>query len=153
MQHLNTDIPPDYEEMSCDSCMGSLDFLHIYKLRTVPVKLQREPESEETPSLEVVKEEDGKKPETTNGGCSHVSDSAVGITAESLDQVPKAESSGGSGATETVSCKFQERKRALATAGSAALGGHQGGGGAGFFSNKLRQQLCKCSGCVVSRSE
>lgn len=57
-QHLQGVTPPSYEEMVCNSCMESCDFLQSYQQQTTPTTIEKESENNND-SLDV-----------TNGSCS-----------------------------------------------------------------------------------
>lgn len=65
-RHLQGVTPPSYEEMVCNSCMESCDFLQSYQQQTTPTTIEKESENNND-SLDVT---NGSESGTRNGPCS-----------------------------------------------------------------------------------
>ena len=146
LQHLNAEIPSDYEEMSCERCTKSHDFLQYYKLRSVPVIVERESKIEATATnLDVVgkdKEEEGHQlvscPPTASA---QEKDAKPSSSAPLLaDLVEKNLSGHGA----SPSCELKKRQNVL-----ASMANKSQEIGAGFFPVKWRKLLCRCLECMV----
>lgn len=151
LQHLRTEAPPTYEEMSCDSCMQSHDFLHAYKLHTVATKLEKEdgPSTEEHLEVGGIGEKNPNNPSS----CCTSKEMKCGCRSDDSTK-PKS----GTGTELSVGCELARRRKVLAAASSSAKSRGDMVGmqpqvgrveGAGFFQSDWRQQLCRCPACMV----
>ena len=162
VQHLGGgDVPDGYEEMVCDSCMASHDFLKPYKLHP-PVKVGGGGEGQEVDvtssgdsscathklSTEESKLEKKSHPlqpkktdmESSSGG-SREQQSAGPTDSTAVSTSATADQPSGSGGV----CELDRRRRLLlGVSGSSEEG-------AGYFSATWRSQLCRCHQCMVSR--
>ncbi len=69
-------------------------------------------------------------------------------TASNSSTVVKGESLGFSADSAPAQCVLERKKKAVVVTNPSVLTGEEGG--AGFFSSKWRQQLCRCTECMVS---
>jgi len=123
--------------------MKSHDFLHYYKLRSVPVKVEQECDAEATASnVEVVgKDEEGHPPGSSPSSGAQEEDmkpSSSALLASGCDEVKK----NLDGHDASPYCKLKKRRSVL-----MPLAENQEG--AGFFPVKWRELLCRCSECMV----
>ena len=149
VQHLGGgDVPDGYEEMVCDSCMASHDFLKPYKLRP-PVKVGGGGEGQE---VDVTTEEsklEKHRPlqpekteiETSSGGSrEQQSAGPTDSTGVSTSTSATADQPSGSGGA----CELDRRRRLpLGVSGNSEEG-------AGYLSATWRSELCRCQQCMVS---
>ena len=150
LQHLGGDDTPDgYEEMVCDRCMASHDFLKPYKLGSV-VKVgggEEEEKVDVTGSEETNKEDsipvDKDSLVVKNGtACSRTEPDLCG----KKPAPPSAEGGAGCGQDRRDDqwCELARRRRLI------PLGESGREEGAGYFSGAWRSQLCRCPLCMVS---
>ena len=159
-QHLEGEAPPSYEEMVCDSCMQSCDFLRVYQQWTMPTKIVKEsetnssdldvsngPESGSRVDLDVTNgSESGSRVDlyVTNGS---ESGSRVG---NETNKRPGSHSVVGRDAIESEDAPPNDcellRRRKSALNQSVSSSSQKG---AGYFDKKWRAQLCRCSTCKV----
>ena len=126
-QHLQGEAPPSYEEMVCDSCMVSCDFLRLYQLRTTPTRVAKENQSHSASSGNTSSVDITSESETGNG-----KDEAAGSHSKAAPtEAPK----------DTL-CELARRKEVL-------MQNPLDKKGAGYFDKTWRAQLCKCEKCKV----
>lgn len=155
-QHLGgADAPEDgYEEMACDGCMASHNFLKPYKLRP-PVKVgggeQEKGEvvdvtgSEE--SSDSTQKDSSTKTETTGDGLKATERGVVSAPAAAEEGgVGGGGESGGEVQRPDHVCELVRRRELV-------LGELGSDGGAGYFTSTWRSQLCRCLQCIVRRRE
>lgn len=128
IQHLQGEAPPSYEEMVCDICMESCDFLRLYQQWTTPTKVAKETEagSNDTPPLDITE-----------------SGSSLGNETNSKPDSQSEVLSSTSGSSVAVACELARRRE-------GALNQATPSRGAGYFDKNWRSQLCRCSVCKVS---
>lgn len=130
-QHLGgVSLPPDgYDDMICDGCMTSHEFLRPYSM-TCQHPVRMEGRGEVSDDTVTVVDEGGCKDTNddgnSSGGC-HGDDGSGGCHGD-----------GGSGQCELV------RRREIGAGG--------GGDGAGYFPPSWRTSLCKCDSCMVGEN-
>ena len=128
-------MPSSYEEMACDACMRSHDFLRAYQLRTQPVMVRGE---EGGGSVNVISDE---QPQTKNDGPNEKK-------AEGSGEAGGGESDSQGGGEKITTVEGGRGRGVCELARRRSMG--QEGVGAGFFAGGWRAQLCQCTACVVS---
>lgn len=146
IQHLGGgEVPEEYEEMVCDGCMASHDFLKPYKL-CPPVRVGR---GEKEEVVDVTNSEEGPSevkdtaPDLNQGPMAVCSTESEVHTASETTAEDGGSSDGGREVKTDQVCELaRRRKLSLGVAGSED--------GAGYFSATWRTQLCNCPQCMVS---
>lgn len=157
-------MPPSYEEMVCDSCMESHDFLRLYQLHTNPTTVEKEHQLHSSRPLEVTDKSESSsviRNGSANGAkcSSSTGEKGVVMSDSSSRKVDTAVTDSGSGtglaggANLTVDgdthCELS-RRQAVAGLSFSSYGELKG---AGFFDKNWRSQLCHCSTCKVHVEE
>lgn len=133
-------MPDSYEEMSCDACMKSHDFLHLYKQRSNPVKISKEHCNSSSkltnPTESQPTEVDMLESKSRNEESNKSTPETAANVAPSTDSV----------------CGLSRRRSLLLSCSEAAASGEaadssDSSGAAGFFGEGWRGQLCRCDDC------
>ena len=156
LQHLGGgDVLDGYEEMVCDRCMASHDFLKPYKLNPA-VRVGGSEEGEKEVVVNVTGSEETSKKDSipvSKDSLLVKNDAACGSTEPDRrgkndvePAPPSAESGAGCGQDRQDSqrCELARRRKLMLLDESGREGG------AGYFSATWRSQLCHCPLCMVS---
>ena len=149
-------MPDSYEEMSCDSCMKSHDFLHLYKQRSNPVVVSKEATTDSstpqpTPTEVNVTE---SEPRNENGESKNATSESKNGESNTLSLETATTSTAPSTDNDTNKkhkCELERRKTLLSTTFSASPSSERAisdSSRAGFFSESWRSQLCRCDSCM-----
>ena len=150
LQHLGGGDGADgYEEMVCDRCMASHDFLKPYKLSPV-VRVGGGEEGEKEVVVDVTGNEKKDSLPVDKDSLLVKNVTACGSTEQDLcgkndvePAPPSAEGGAGCG-QDSQRCELARRRKLMPL---DELGRE---GGAGYFSATWRSQLCRCPLCMVS---
>ena len=146
-------MPDSYEEMSCDSCMKSHDFLHLYKQQSSPIRVTKEATNDSNTAqlhLDVTesepRNENGESKNETSESKNGESKTLTLETATTSTTPPT-----DSGVDKKHQCELERRKTMLSTTFSEAPSSEGAIGdsaGPGFFGEGWRSQLCRCASCL-----
>jgi E3 ubiquitin-protein ligase UBR7 len=152
------DVPEGYEEMVCDRCMASRDFLKPYKLCLV-VKVGGGEEGEGEVVVDVTGSEETSQKDSipvdkdaplakNDASCSNTE---PGLPGQNVTEPVPPSPEGGAGCGrggEDQSCELARRRQQLPAVGQP--GSEEG---AGYFSATWRSQLCRCPLCMSRYTE
>ena len=135
--------------MSCDACMKSHDFLHLYKQRGCPIKVSKEATANSNTTQPHPTEVNVTESEPKNENGESKNETSESKNGESKTLTLETEDSG---VDKKQLCEIERRKAMLSTTYSEAPSSEGAisdrAAGAGFFGEGWRVQLCRCVSCT-----
>ena len=136
--------------MSCDACMKSHDFLHLYKQRGCPIKVSKETTAGSNTTQPHPTEVNVTESEPKNENGESNNETSEFKNGDSKTSTLETEDSGV--VDKKQLCEIERRKAMLSTtygeAPSSEAAISDPTAGAGFFGEGWRAQLCRCDSCM-----